>query len=532
MPRESLGTFLRRLTRGMVAETLADQVDRQLVERFLADRSEAVFEALVRRHGPMVYRVCWRVLQQEQDAEDAFQATFLLLAQNLRGLRKQTSLASFLHGIAQRVALKARSQAAARRRHEQQAPVSPPARPEEVSWEELRAALDAEIAQMADKWRLPLILCYLEGRTQDEAAEQLGWSKSTLRRRLDEARAALGRRLSQRGVWPAALSATLLSDCVANALPPPLVVGTVEAAARVVAGQAADLPAQILALTQGVPLSMSRTTIHKALAFLLAVGSLAIVAGLSMSSAAPKSPRPSEQRKGSAPATRAQRKPAPKPQPAQKPDIYVIASANLYEVDEAFYKRLTKAKWSSKADLEKLEQEVLESPKKQEPADALFKLLDEQKPLRTGKKIDFVLGQEEVLLSWIKSRDLLPSPEQRRKGQKGPQRIQEGVTLRTRMTISADRRYVRAQFTEKSSEVEGVETVKVLLDDDKEADADVAFLKEMTASSARIIPDGGSLLIPLHCRPQAAREKGRWLVAKITPQIYIEEEERERRRGR
>src|SRR5207249_9034603 len=114
-------SFLRRLTRGMAAETLQGQSDRHLIEQLLAGRDEAVFEAIVRRHGPMVYRVCWRVLQQEQDAEDAFQATFLILAQQLRTVRRRASVASWLHGIAHRVALKARAQGATRRRHEQKA---------------------------------------------------------------------------------------------------------------------------------------------------------------------------------------------------------------------------------------------------------------------------------------------------------------------------------------------------------------------------------------------------------------------------
>jgi hypothetical protein len=137
MATAHLSVFLRRLTRGMVAETLVDRSDRQLVEQFLARREEAVFTALVRRHGPMVYRVCWRVLQQEQDAEDAFQAAFLVLAQKLHTVRKQDSLASSLHGVAHRVALNAKAQATLRRRHEQQASVSHPVPPDEVTWREL-----------------------------------------------------------------------------------------------------------------------------------------------------------------------------------------------------------------------------------------------------------------------------------------------------------------------------------------------------------------------------------------------------------
>ena len=124
MAAANLSAFLRQLTQAMAAETLGEQSDRQLVEQCLAGCGAAGFEALVRRHGPMVYRVCWRVLRQEQDAEDAFQATFLVLAQKLRTIRKHASLASWLHGVAHRVALKAKARAATRRRHERQPPAS------------------------------------------------------------------------------------------------------------------------------------------------------------------------------------------------------------------------------------------------------------------------------------------------------------------------------------------------------------------------------------------------------------------------
>src|SRR4051812_42298634 len=214
------GTFLHHLTRQMAADALADQSDRQLVERALAAPDEAVFLAILRRHGPMVLRVCRRVLRHEQDAEDAFQATFLVLAGKLGSVRRHASLASWLHGVAHRVALQARDRASTRRRHEQEAAAPRDAPPDDVAWGELRGVLDAELGRLPEKWRLPLILCYLDGRTQDEAAELLGWSKNTLRSRLGEARDALGRRLTRRGIaWPAALSAVLLSDCVAPAGP-------------------------------------------------------------------------------------------------------------------------------------------------------------------------------------------------------------------------------------------------------------------------------------------------------------------------
>jgi RNA polymerase sigma factor (sigma-70 family) len=286
MAGTDLSGFLCQLTRAMAAETLAGQSDRELVTRYLAEGREAFFAALVSRHGPMVYRVCWRVLQHPQDCEDAFQATFLILAQNLRTLRKQTALASWLHGVARRVALKARARAATRRRHESQAPAAQAAPPGEVCWAELRSALDAALARMADRWRLPLILCYLEGRTQDEAAAQLGWSKNTLRRRLEEARTALGRRLSRRGFWPAALTAVLASDCAASALPPNLLTAAVEAAACSTTGQAARtaaVAARVTSLTQGALRAMLMSKLK------LAAAALALLIALAVGASGPLS---------------------------------------------------------------------------------------------------------------------------------------------------------------------------------------------------------------------------------------------------
>jgi RNA polymerase sigma factor (sigma-70 family) len=281
MATANVSDFLRRLMRGMVAETLADQSDRQLVERFLAGRGEAVFEAIVRRHGAMVYRVCWRVLRHHQDAEDAFQATFLVLAQKLRSNRKRASLACWLHGVAHRVALKAKAKAATRRRHEAQAPVSQRVPADDVTWAEVRAILDAELARMPEKWRLPLVLCYLEGRTQDEAAAQLDWSPRTFRRRLEEARAGLGRRLSRRGViWSAALPAVLFSDSMTSAaLSPGLVDTTVQAASLFAAGQTAAaglISVKAAVLTEGVLKTMFLSKLKIAVVAFLVIGTLGI----------------------------------------------------------------------------------------------------------------------------------------------------------------------------------------------------------------------------------------------------------------
>ncbi len=272
--------FLRCLTRQMGTEGLADQSDAQLAARALAGPDGSAFEAIVRRHGDLVYRVCWRVLQHPQDTEDAFQATFLVLAQKLRSVRKHASLASWLHGVARRVAVKAKQQAVARRQREAQAPVPETAPPEDLTWKELRSALDAELEQMPDRWRLPLILCYLEGRTQDEAARQLGWSTSKLRRHLDRGRAALRQRLARRGITaPAALAGLLLSEGLAPAAG--LVAATVEAAAGVAAGKTVSTTATtvVAALTERMVQAMFLAKLKTVLAVVVSLG---VVAGLAL----------------------------------------------------------------------------------------------------------------------------------------------------------------------------------------------------------------------------------------------------------
>jgi RNA polymerase sigma factor (sigma-70 family) len=282
MATADMSSFLRRLMRGMAAEAVREQPDRQLVERLVAGPDEAAFEAIMRRHGPMVYRVCRRVLRHEQDTEDAFQATFLVLARRLGTVRRHASLASWLHGVARRVALKAGAQAATRRRHERKA-ATDTFPPEEVPWRELRDILDAELERLPEKWRAPLVLCYLEGQTQDEAAGQQGWSPRTLRRRLEEAKAALGRRLTRRGLRPAALSAVLPCDCPdAAALAPRLIHATAEAAACLATGQAARIPglsARAAALTEGVLQTMFVSKIKTATAALVLLTAFAVGAG-------------------------------------------------------------------------------------------------------------------------------------------------------------------------------------------------------------------------------------------------------------
>src|SRR5262245_5498932 len=281
MATPTLGTFLRRLKQAMGAEALASCSDRELVEQFRSGRGDAVFRAILERHGPMVLQVCRRVLGSPTDVEDAFQATFLILIRRGHTVRRHSSLASWLHGVAWRSALKLRTQSDRRRRREMRSSeAGPTAVTDDTTWGELRGILDEELRRLPDTLRAPLVLCYLEGRTQDEAATQLDISKSTVRRNLERARELLGRRLVRRGVTlSAVLSARLISDCAQGAgVPRTLLVRTVESASHTAANFAAPASvtsARVAALSDGVIKTMNYTkckTIFAVMACSLALG--------------------------------------------------------------------------------------------------------------------------------------------------------------------------------------------------------------------------------------------------------------------
>src|SRR5579884_2570210 len=223
--QKTLLHHLRSLAAKQASGALSDQ---QLLETFLTQRSEMAFAALVQRHGPMVVSVCRRVLRNHHDAEDAFQAVFLVFVDKAARLRKQESVSSFLHGIAYHVAAKLKRTSArrtARERTQARPPFDDPC--DDLTWRELRSVLDEELTKLPEQHRAPLVLCYLEGKTQDEAARLLGWSKSTFRRRLECGRKRLGSQLARRGITlSAALTAPLLLDGAATAAVPPLLAAT------------------------------------------------------------------------------------------------------------------------------------------------------------------------------------------------------------------------------------------------------------------------------------------------------------------
>src|SRR5947209_2171328 len=218
----SLGDVLRYLRKLVVTQTASERPDEQLLRRYVLERDEAAFEALLQRHGLMVLNVCRRVLAQAQDVEDAFQATFLVLARKAATIRKPGAVSSWLHGVACRIAKQVRAAAAQNARDQRGKQSGEPNDPlADLTWRELRVVLDDELQRLPGRYREPLLLCYLEGRTQDEAARQLGWSKSTLRRRLEGGRELLRARLTRRGLsLSTALLGTLLTPTAApSALP-------------------------------------------------------------------------------------------------------------------------------------------------------------------------------------------------------------------------------------------------------------------------------------------------------------------------
>jgi RNA polymerase sigma factor (sigma-70 family) len=235
----------------------AGQTDGQLLGRFLATRDEAAFAALVRRHGPMVLGVCRRVLRNEHDAEDAFQASFLLLARKAASVVKHESLGCWLHQVAYHAALEARAGNARRQARERplQDVSHPETRPAEV--QDWRPLLDRELNRLPAKYRVAVVLCELEGRSRREAARQLGIPEGTLSSRLATARKLLAKRLAGTGLVPPA-----------GAVPAALVGST----ARAAAGRVTSAPAPAVVLMKGVLKTMFVTRLK------LAVGAAVVVA--------------------------------------------------------------------------------------------------------------------------------------------------------------------------------------------------------------------------------------------------------------
>ena len=280
--------ILDHLRRAALRQDRAAATDAELLGRYARTRDEAAFEALVRRHGPMVLGVCRRVLANEADAEDAFQATFLVLVRKAGSVRPRRLVGNWLYGVARTTALKARALDGRRRLKEREAGSRPRRERPPEAWEELQGLLDDALARLPDKYRIPVVLCELEGTPIKEAARQLGWPQGTVASRLARARGLLAKQFARDGL---ALSGAALGGAFAQAASPAggrgsLATATVRAASHFAAGGA--LPpgltsARVATLTEGVLKTMLLTRLKTAAAVLLVIGMATLGAGALMS---------------------------------------------------------------------------------------------------------------------------------------------------------------------------------------------------------------------------------------------------------
>jgi RNA polymerase sigma factor (sigma-70 family) len=282
------------LHRLMTGTGAAQLTDRELLERFAESRDDTAFAVLVRRHGPLVLGSCRRILHNLQDAEDVFQATFLALARKAGAVRRSEAVAGWLYRVASRLALQVRRQCARRVAREGRAAVrSAPDPLAEVSGRDLCAALDEELNRLPEKYRLPLLLCCLEGLSRDEAARRLGWSAGALKGRLERGRELLRQRLGRRGIaLSAGLAGLALTGGAGAAVPADLAAATVEAAARLAAGTTMAVPPRAAALLQ-VTLGGAWARLRLATAVVMAACVLGAALGLCGAVASPI-PSPAE----------------------------------------------------------------------------------------------------------------------------------------------------------------------------------------------------------------------------------------------
>ncbi len=319
MGKGQSGSALRQLRALFAAGTATGLTDSELLERYTAKRAESAeaataaemaFAALVDRHGAMVWGVCRRVLGDAHEAEDAFQATFLVLVRKAGSVRVDGSLGRWLYGVAHRVALRARSEAERRGSGIGRVPPTSSDDPVgEVELRDLRDAVGEELDRLPAKYRCPVELCHLQGMTYDQAARQLNWPVATVKSRLTKGRLRLRERLAQRGLAPGAVAvgiATALTGEARAAVPQELVQSTARAATACANGA---FPAAVTDLTEGVLKMMMWEKLK-----LVAVGALAAV-GLTAQALSQQAPNGG---------ILAARPPQTAAQPAEKPNEKIV----------------------------------------------------------------------------------------------------------------------------------------------------------------------------------------------------------------
>jgi RNA polymerase sigma factor (sigma-70 family) len=283
MANDQLSVVVQHITRLAGAPACEELTDGALLERLASGQREWAFAELVRRHGPMVLGVCRRMRGNADDAEEAFQATFLVLFRRARFLGRRGSVANWLYTVAYHVALKAKL-GQARRRHRERQVVEmhqQESHPAEI-WSDLQLVLDEELNRLPEKYRKLVVLCYLEGKTNEQAARLEKCPVGTVKGRLSRARQLLRTRLLRRGISLSAGSiATVLAEQATASVPPPLTTLTVKTILAV-SGQAgaAGISAKVTMLAEGVLKAMFISKVKVAVAVVLAVGLVGFGAGL------------------------------------------------------------------------------------------------------------------------------------------------------------------------------------------------------------------------------------------------------------
>jgi len=300
--------------------------DGELLARFVdraGEPAELAFTVLVERHGPMVLRVCRSVLRDEHDAQDAFQATFLVLARRAASIQKRNSAASWLHGVALRVASSARASSARRRVHERQAAAT---RSTIASEEDVlipTGVLHEELDRLPERYGVVLVLCHLEGASCEEAARRLNWPVGTVKSRLARGRERLRARLTRRGVAPSVVAGLELTVKEAP------VVTLIEATVSSATGAA---PPKVLSLATGFLRSMTMFKVGITAVSVLAVG-LAVSILATLSRGAPGSPPPAGEGQAAQRSTKAEVDPKSSAQIRQI-DLDISNSAPIYAVGD------------------------------------------------------------------------------------------------------------------------------------------------------------------------------------------------------
>jgi RNA polymerase sigma factor (sigma-70 family) len=278
MAANGVTSVVRFLRRAAVAEM--EHTDGELLGEFIERHNEEAFAALVRRHGRMVWGVCLRLLGHMQDAEDAFQATFLVLARKGNTVSPRDVVGNWLYGVAYQTAVRARALNLKRRGWERQMATMPERyAPSTASWDDLKPILDEELTRLPDKYRAVLVLCDVEGRTRKEAARHLACPEGSVSSRLARARTLLAGRLARRGVAlsAGALAATL-SEHALGAVPAAVLGATLQTAGQATANGVVS--ATVAALAQQVMRRMVFGKIKALGAVVLVVGMLGGVSGL------------------------------------------------------------------------------------------------------------------------------------------------------------------------------------------------------------------------------------------------------------